>query len=58
MEIIKGKSISTKHNSSDEIKPRFNMNDLSGVYTHYDAKLKKNVPTENTLKGDENSGES
>lgn len=30
-------------------KPRYIMNDLCSVYTHYDAKLGKNVATENKL---------
>ena len=28
------------------------MNDLASVFTHYDAKLGKNIPTENKIKGD------
>ena len=31
--------------------PRYAMNDMGSVYTHYDATLGKNVQTENKLKG-------
>lgn len=34
----------------------YKMNDLSSVYTHYDPKTGKNVPTENKIKGSDNNG--
>lgn len=37
-------------------KVRYKMNDLGSVYTHYDAKTGRNVPTENKLKGDDDNG--
>lgn len=35
---------------------RYPNNDLGSVYTHWDPKLGKNVPTENKLKGDDDNG--
>lgn len=37
---------------------RYIMNDLCSVYTHWDQKLKCNIPTENKLKGDVINGKS
>ena len=39
-------------------KIRYIMNGLCSVYTHWDSTLKRNVPTENILKGDVINGES
>lgn len=39
-------------------KIRYIMNDLCSVYIHWDSTLKRNVPTENTLKGDVLNGKS
>lgn len=36
--------------------PRYQMNDLGSVYTHWDNKKGKNIPTENKLKGDKKDG--
>ena len=44
----------TKSNS-DYNKPRYMMNDLCSVYTHYDAKLGINVPTPNILLQEDNN---
>ena len=30
---------------------KYPMNDMGSVYTHYDPKLGKNVPTKNIIKG-------
>lgn len=37
-------------NPIDESKIRYAMSDLNSVYTHYDAKIGKNIPTPNKLK--------
>lgn len=39
-------------------KKRHINNDLCSVYTHWDSELKRNVPTENILKGDATNGKS
>lgn len=36
--------------------PRYQINDLMSVYTHYDQKLGINIPTENKIKGDVKNG--
>ena len=46
-----------KTNKLDK-KPRYYMNDLNSVYTHWDPKTGKNVPTENKISEgvDKNNG--
>lgn len=45
------KLVAKKPSFSRELKPRYAMNDLGSVYTHYDPATGKNVATENLLKG-------
>lgn len=57
MPIIVERNKITKINYGDNIKAQnYPMNDLSSVFTHWDNNLKKNVPTENKLEGDNNNG--
>lgn len=40
-------------------KPRYLMNDLNSVYTHWDSKTQKNIITKNTLeRGTDKNGKS
>ena len=38
--------------------PRYNLNDLGSVYSHYDEATGRNVTTPNKLKGDVNNEDS
>ena len=40
-----------------EDKPTYCMNDLKSVFTHYDPKLGRNVPTENKINKEESNNE-
>ena len=44
--------------SESSSKVRYISNDLCSVYIHWDSTLKRNIPTENTLKGDVSNGKS
>lgn len=52
--IVKNNGYVLKPNKYTPDQHRYKMSDLSSVYTHYDPKTGKNVPTENRLnvKGD------
>lgn len=52
------KCISVNISSESSSKVRYISNDLCSVYTHWDPVLKRNIPTENTLKGDVLNGKS
>jgi len=46
-------------NTTSPSKPMtYPMHDLNSVYTHWDDKLKKNVPTENKIDGGKIDGKS
>ena len=48
--IDRGNTIPVNVNNKYDSKPlSYKKNDLDSVFTHYDAKLGKNVPTENKL---------
>lgn len=52
------KCISVNISSESSSKVRYISNDLCSVYTHWNPALKRNVPTENILKGAVSNGKS
>lgn len=50
------KCISINISNKPSNKKRYINNDLCSVYTHWDSVFKRNVPTENILKGDALNG--
>lgn len=49
--IISSRSIPIINNASESgNKPKYPMNDMVSVYTHYNPKIGRNEPTENKLK--------
>ena len=51
--VDRGKVVPVNVNNKYDSKPlNYPMNDISSTFTHWDDKLKRNVPTENKLNND------
>lgn len=50
--IVERNMLNINNKDNQSFKPRYQMNDLNSVFTHYDPDKGYNIPTENKLKGD------